>query len=182
MAKRGQTDWTRVKHEYVTGAPAPTYTALALKYGLRRETVTRKGERGNWPMERERFVQRVTEQRETIKATTLAGEGAEFDKTCFTLAKWLVTEAVKDRQAGSSLRETAGVINTAQSIAKTALGDRPTIQQELQIEGATSIDDLLEQYRDALSEGSASTGDHPTESLHTAQEPQPERDTVPQPH
>lgn len=176
MSKTGKRmhDWAKIKHEYVT-TPS-TYASLARKYDLRRETVTIKGEKGFWPEARRDFIDKVEIQKTDLKATSMAQEGMEFDKTCFTLAKWLVVEAVNERKSGGKLGNTAAVIGTAQMIAKTALGPQHGLPLPSQIEGAESIDNLLEQYGDALgiSQGTANPTDNPAESLHPAQEAQPE--------
>jgi len=174
-------DWAKIKHEYVT-TPS-TYASLARKYDLRRETVTIKGEKGDWPEARRSFIDKVEVQKTDLKATSMAEEGVEFDKTCFTLAKWLVVEAVNERKSGGKLGNTAAVIGTAQLIAKTALGGKQLPPPSGGIEGAESIDNLLEQYGDALglSKGSDNPADNPSEPLHPAQEAEPEAVPVPVP-
>lgn len=184
MARKGLTDWSRLKHEYVTSPVPISYTALAKMHDLTRETVTRKGEKENWPEARIKFVDEVSAKRDEIKAVSLAEEGAEFDRTCFTLAKWMAVEAVNGRKSGEvSLGEASKVIATAQSVAKVALNGVQVPPPSGGAEGAMSIDGLLEQYGAALglSQGTDNPTDNPAESIHPAQETQPEAVPVPVP-
>jgi len=138
-------DWSQLCNEYVTASQPVTLTDLAVKYGVRRETVSRNANKDNWDMKRERYLTRVEEQTTELKATTVATEGARWDDRCLIMAKKIMDLAdeevaghpAKDRKGNvivdsdgkpwlfrTPSKDVASAVKAIQEIGKAALGDK----------------------------------------------------------
>jgi hypothetical protein len=141
-------DWSRLRHEFVTASQPVTLTDLAAKYGLARETVSRRSIKEQWDIQRDRYVARVDEQITERKSESAANEGAQFDITCLAYAKKLLARVDKELEGHSVMigkgddmhtmmdakgkpivehraaKDIAAAVKMAQDVGKAAIGDK----------------------------------------------------------
>lgn len=169
MAKR--IDWDGVERAYVQRNPKPTTIELAAEFLCTRENVSRKCSKGGWDDKRTVFQERVKARREEKTVEALSDVGAEFDKQCFTLAQWLLSEAYNERKVNlGKIFEVAKSVEIGQRVGKTALGDTVKPPDDARM---SKVEEVLVEYANAIeANGSSATPDgnsaeqpvHPSEA------------------
>jgi len=127
MAKP-KVDWLRLAHEYITASQPVTLTELGLRYGVARETVSRKATKEQWDFQRDRFLTRKAEQ--TIEKTVdaVSSFAATWDKECAEAASKLKAKALAEMAAGTKAKDVASALKIAQDMGKAAAGDKAEVE------------------------------------------------------
>ena len=161
MAKP-KVDWSQLCNEYVTASQPVTLTDLGLKYGVARETVSRKATKEQWDFQRDRFLTRKAEQ--TIEKTVdaVSSFAATWDKECAEAASKLKAKALAEMEAGGKVKDVAGALKIAQDMGKAAAGDKSETTVKVEGKLDLSIEQVVKQYADAGS-SPVSSADSPSQ-------------------
>lgn len=126
-------DWRKIAQEYIEGVVGekgdieyPSLNDLVAKYGFSLSTVGRQCSRGQWPVKRERFANKVGKKRESKKAETLSDESARYDLECFNISRDGIAKAkamLAEASRPSDLATLARALKDLQAVAKTAIGE-----------------------------------------------------------
>lgn len=126
-------DWRKISKEYIEGVvnekgdiEYPSLNDLVAKYGFSLSTVGRQCSRGQWPVKRERFANKVGEKRESKKAETLSDESARYDLECFNISREGIEKAkemLARAEKPGDVATLARAMKDLQAVAKTAIGD-----------------------------------------------------------
>jgi hypothetical protein len=111
---------------------------LADKFGCAVSLIARHSKQGQWPVKRERFVNKVGKKCEQKKAETLSDEATRFDLSCFNISRDGAAKVQRMLEATEKPGDFAVLtkaLKDLQAVAKTAIGDTSTGESaELKIE------------------------------------------------
>ena len=138
-------DWDRISREYIEGL---VQDDGSIKYPSLRElselehcpmaSLARKSKAEQWPLKRERFVNKVKTKREQKKAETLSDEATRFDLSCFNISREGAEKAKRmlaQTEKPGDFAVLTKALKDLQAIAKTAIGDTGSGESaELKIE------------------------------------------------
>lgn len=138
-------DWQEIERAYIHGSDDgkgniafPTMRELADKFGCAVSLIARHSKQGQWPVKRERFVNKVGKKCEQKKAETLSDEAARFDLSCFNISRDGAAKVQRMLEATEKPGDFAVLtkaLKDLQAVAKTAIGDTSTGESaELKIE------------------------------------------------
>lgn len=119
-------DWERIKTQFISGGG--TYASLAKEHGVKETAIRARASRNKWIEERNQASLIVTEKAANEMMNERAAQLARWNDEDIQLARAIRSRAATlmvnkgDTLSETELRTIAGVVDTAQKIARLAFG------------------------------------------------------------
>lgn len=119
-------DWTRIKTQFISGGA--TYGSLAEEHDVKEATIRARASRNNWIGDRNEASLIVTEKAAAEMMDARASQLAQWNDEDIQLARAIRARAANmmilkgDAMSEAQLRTIAGIVDTAQKVARLAFG------------------------------------------------------------
>lgn len=143
-------NWTSVRMDFVMAPQLQSREALAIKYGVSVDELTRRSKAQHWPGERTRFRNELKEKVKLLAAEGLAINLVEWDRECLQAARLLLGNCLEALVNGAPVNLVHAAIATAQKVGLEALGR--TVGDGSHPEAQDDAVKVLEDYALAISE------------------------------